>query len=551
MGKYAIGLDFGTLSVRALLVDIYTGEEIASSVYEYLNGVMETRIPTGKKLPMNFALQDPKDYMDGLVITIKNIMKQESIYAKEIVGIGIDFTSSTILPVKEDKTPLCNLEEFIDEPHAYVKLWKHHGGEEEALYIDRIIKERNEDWISLYGGKVSSEWMIPKILETVRHAPHVYDEADYFMEALDWIVWQLTDEQTRSACGAGYKAFYHHERGYPSKDFFKALDPKMENIVEEKLNAKVKSVGDVAGYLCEEMAEKLGLLPGTPVGTGIIDAHASMVGTGISKPGEMMIIVGTSSCHMLLSETEVGIPGVCGIVKDGIMPGYFSYEAGQCCVGDHFAWFTKNCVPESYKAEARQKDISIHQLLCDKLKDYKAGQSGLLALDWFNGVRSPLMDFNLNGMIMGMNLLTKPEEIYMALIEATAFGTKMIIEQFEKNGVPVNSIVLGGGIPAKNKMLVQVYADICQKDIKLASTSQASAMGAAILGVASAPQEVTGYKDIYEIASKLGKIDTHVYKPNIENKEVYDALYHEYKTLHTYFGKENHVMKRLNGLRRK
>ena len=298
------------------------------------------------------------------------------------------------------------------------------------------------------------------------------------------------------------------------------------------------------------MARELGLLAGTPVGTGIIDAHSSLPGCGIGKPGTMMIIVGTSSCHMMLSETEAGIAGVGGLVKDGIMPGYFGYEAGQCCVGDHFAWFTDNCVPESYEQEARSRGISIHQLLTEKLSGYKAGQSGLLALDWFNGVRSPLMDFNLNGLIMGMNLLTKPEEIYLSLIEATAYGTRMIIEQFENAGVPVNALVLSGGIPAKNKMLVQVYADVCNKEIRISGTDQASALGAAILGIAAAPERITGFKNANEAAEKLGKVRNEVYKPNPDNAAVYDKLYQEYETLHKYFGTgENDVMKRLNKIR--
>ena len=340
------------------------------------------------------------------------------------------------------------------------------------------------------------------------------------MEALDWIIWQMTGEETRSACGAGYKAFYRHDSGYPTKDFFKALDPAMENIVEEKLDAPIKSIGETAGYLTDSMARELGLLAGTPVGTGIIDAHSSLPGCGIGKPGTMMIIVGTSSCHMMLSETEAGIAGVGGLVKDGIMPGYFGYEAGQCCVGDHFAWFTDNCVPESYEQEARSRGISIHQLLTEKLSGYKAGQSGLLALDWFNGVRSPLMDFNLNGLIMGMNLLTKPEEIYLSLIEATAYGTRMIIEQFENAGVPVNALVLSGGIPAKNKMLVQVYADVCNKEIRISGTDQASALGAAILGIAAAPDNILigclrrqhfcgDIKAILKVYRLLGRVDLH------------------------------------------
>ena len=550
MGKYAIGVDYGTLSVRSLLVDIKTGEEIASSVYEYPHGVMEERIPSGATLAPGWALQDPQDYLDGLITTVKSVISQKEIFPEEVVGIGVDFTSSTVMSVKSDTTPLCQLKEFENEPHAYVKLWKHHGAEEEALLIDKVIKERGEKWIDLYGGKVSSEWMIPKVLETLRHAPEVYKQADRMMEALDWIIWKMTGVETRSACGAGYKAFYRHDTGYPTKEFFKALDPAMENFIEEKMDAPIKSIGEAAGYLCESMAAQMGLLEGTPIGTGIIDAHSSLPGCGIGKPGEMMIIVGTSSCHMMLSEIEAGIEGVGGLVKDGIMPGYFGYEAGQCCVGDHFAWFVDNCVPESYCIEARDKGISVHQLLTQKLEGYKAGQSGLVALDWFNGVRSPLMDFNLNGLIMGMNLLTKPEEIYLSLIEATAYGTRMIIESFEKAGVKVDSVVLSGGIPVKNSMLVQVYSDICKRNIKVSASTQASALGAAVLGIAAAKEEVTGYKDANEVAQALGKVHEKVYTPNPENTAVYDKLYEEYVTLHEYFGKgANDVMKRLNNIR--
>ena len=550
MAKYSIGLDYGTLSVRALLVNIETGEEAGVSVYEYPHKVMETRIPTGKKIPVGWALQHPQDYMDGLMFTIKDIMKKSAVMPEEVVGIGIDFTCATMLPTYYNKMPLCYNEKFKDEPHAYVKLWKHHGGEKEAIYIDQIAKERNEKWLDLYGGKVYSECFIAKALETLRYAPDVYEEADRFIEAMDWIAWQLTGTETRSICGNGFKAFYHHENGYPSKEFFKALDERMECFIEEKVDAPMKAVGETAGYLTKEMAATLGLMPGTPVGTGMIDAHCGVPGNGISKSGTMLVVVGTSSAHLILSDKEAKIPGICGVVKDGIMPGYYGYEAGQCCVGDHFAWFTKNCVPESYELEAREAQISIHQLLAEKLNNYKAGQSGLLALDWYNGVRSPLMDFNLNGLIMGMNLLTKPEEIYLALIEATAYGTRLIMERFEKEGITIDTVVLSGGIPMKNPMLVQVYADVLNRNIMISDTSQPCARGAAILGAAAASKEVTGYNNVNEIAEKLGKIKDEVYRPKKENVEIYDQLYSEYQTLCEYFGHGvNDVMKRLNKIR--
>lgn len=551
MAKYSIGLDFGTLSVRALLVNIEAGEEVGISVVEYSHGVMENELPTGEKLPVGFALQHPQDYLDGLVYVITDVMKQSKVHPKDVVGIGIDFTSSTILPVKADSTPLCLIEEFAREPHAYVKLWKHHGGEDEATYIDKIINERGEDWISLYGGKVSSEWMLPKVLETLNYEPEVYKHADRYMEAMDWITWKLTGEETRSINGIGYKAFYNHKTGYPSKEFFEALDARMENYIEEKMEAPIRKLGETAGYLTEEMANILGLCPNTPVGVSMIDAHCGVIGGGVTKPGEMMIIVGTSFCHHIMSEKDADVFGICAKVKDGILPGYFAYEAGQSGGGDIFAWFTKNLVPEKYENEAREKGMGIHQLFCDKLKDYKAGQSGLIALDWFNGVRSPLADFNLNGLLLGMNLQTKPEEIYMALIEATGFGTRLIVEEFERAGITIGSIVLSGGIPLKNPMLVQVYADILNREIRVCQSAQAGAMGAAILGVAAAPSEVTGYSGLVEVTEKLGKKGEKTYCPNQENVEAYNQLYDEYVTLYEYFGKgANDVMKRLNKMKK-
>ncbi len=555
MAKYTIGLDYGTLSVRALLVDIETGEELAASVYEYPHGVMVESLPSGEKLPPDWALQHPVDYQDGLVSTVREVMAVSGVRPEDVIGLGVDFTGSTVLAVKADGTPLCCMEEFVHEPHAYVKLWKHHGGEEEARIIDQVAKERKEAWLAYYGGKVSSEWMLPKILETLRRCPRVYHAADRMIDAIDWIIWQMTGVETRSVCGAGYKAFYRHDTGYPSKEFLRALDEKagtteMEHLVEDKLDAPIKSIGETTGYLTEAMAERLGLCSGTPVGTGILDAHASVLGGGIAGADVFMIIMGTSSCHLLQSKREVAIPGICGVVKGGMLPGYYGYEAGQNCVGDLFAWVIKNCVPESYEQEAREKGISIHQLMEEKLTGYRAGSSGLLALDWFNGVRSPLMDFNLSGMVLGMNLQTKPEEIYLSMLEATAYGARMSMENFEQAGISVESIVVAGGIPAKNRMIVQLYADVCNRDIRISGTNQACALGSAILGIVAADPAVTGYRSVEEAAAKIGKQKDEVFHPNKDNAAVYDKLYQEYRRLLNYFGcGGNDVMKRLKALK--
>ena len=551
MSKYAIGLDYGTLSVRALMINIQNGEEIAVSVYEYPNGVMEESLLTGESLPVGFALHHPQDYLDGLTFVIRGVMEQSGVCPEDVVGIGIDCTAATVLPTTKDGIPLCMLDAFKTEPHAYIKLWKHHGAEAEANEMDRVIAERGEDWISLYGGKVSSEWAIPKILETLRHAPAVYEKADRFIEAMDWLVWRLTGEETRAITGYGYKAFYNHRNGHPSNDFFKALDPRMDGFWEKKMEAPIKKLGETAGYVTKEMADRLGLCEGTPVGTAMIDAHSCVIGSGLTGPREMVIIVGTSYCHHVMAEHELEVYGIGGMVKDGLLPGYFAYEAGQSGGGDIFDWLVKNCIPERYEVEAREKGISIHQLLCEKLEGYEVGSSGLIALDWFNGVRSPLADFNLNGLLLGMNLQTKPEELYMALIEATGFGTRLIVEECEKAGVPIDSLLLSGGIPLKNPMLVQTYADILNREISVGKTAQAGATGAAILGVAAAPKEVTGYNNVVEIIETLGKKGDKVYYPNPERHQAYTKLYQEYLTLFEYFGTGiNDVMKRLNEMRK-
>lgn len=550
MAKYAIGLDFGSLSVRALMLDVATGEEVAQSVFEYPHRVMDHHLPTGERLPGTFALQDPQDYLEGMIDTIQNVVRMAGALPEEVIGIGVDATGTTIMPVTADKKPLCSTPAFSREPQAYLKMWKHHGGEAQAEHINQVAEARGEKWLSLYGGKVSSEWVFPKILETLELAPAVYDAADYFIDAVDWIVWQLTDKLVRSGCVMGYKAFYRADSGYPERDFFAAIDPRLADVTTEKLGGEIKPVGSRAGGLSEAMAAILGLAMGTPVGTGILDAHASVAGSGVTHAGEMMIVMGTSSCHMLLSDTEQGMPGVAGVVKDGIIPGTYGLEAGQSCVGDAFAWFVENGVPERYEQEARDRGMNIHQLLADKLGGYRAGESGLLCLDWFNGVRSPLADFDLNGLVMGLNLQTRPEEVYLSIIEATAFGTRLIIEQFENAGMPIESVVLSGGIPMKNPMIVQVYADVIKRPVRICGTTQACATGAAILGIAAAGEKASGYADMQAAARAIGKIRPEVYTPNPDNTDAYDALYADYKTLCDYFGRgANDVMKRLNHLR--
>jgi L-ribulokinase len=495
-------------------------------------------------------LQHPQDYIDGLAFTVRELLAESGVNPSDIIGIGLDFTSCTILPTKRDGTPLCMLDQYKDEPHAYVKLWKHHAAQYCADIVNSTAEKMGESWLNTYGGRISSEWLVPKALQIALEAPEIYDAADRIIEAGDWVVSQLVGYEVRSACNAGYKGIWHHKNGYPSKEYFKALSPKLENIVEQKLSSDIKPLGGCAGHLTKRMAELTGLNEGTAVAVGIIDAHASVPACKINSSGKMLMIMGTSTCHMLLSDGEKGVPGTCGVVKDGILPGFYGYEAGQSCVGDSFSWFIENCVPREYIDEAEKANISIHKYLREKAKKLKAGESGLLALDWFNGVRSTLMDFDLSGLIIGMTLQTKPEEIYRALIEATAYGTRQIIEAFEKGGVPVTELYAAGGIAVKDEMAMQIYADVCGREIKISGSAQSGALGSAIFGAAAAIEQ-SGYNSINEMIAKMGKVKDTVYKPDPQSAQIYNTLFKEYQRLYDYFGRgENNVMKTLKNLKR-
>lgn len=544
MAKYTIGVDYGTLSGRAVLVNVKTGEEVASSVYEYPHGVMDSELPSGKKLGKDWALEHPMDYLEVLYNTIPAVIKESGISGDDVIGIGTDFTACTIVACKKDGTPLCFLPEYKDEPHAYVKLWKHHAAQKYANKLNEIAEERNENWLLNYGGKISSEWAIPKIWQVLDEAPEIYDATDRYIEAADWIIWQLCGRETRNSCTAGYKEIWNKKNGFPSDDFFKALDPRLEHVVDDKLSRDITPLGQCAGYLTEEMAEKLGLNTNVAVAVGNVDAHVCVPAVGIDAPGKMLAIMGTSTCHIMMGEEEKQVPGMCGVVEDGVMPGYFGYEAGQSCVGDHFAWFIDNCLPKEYYDEAEKQGVNIHRFLRNKAEKLAPGQSGLLALDWWNGNRSVLVDVDLTGMILGMTLQTKPEEIYRALIEATAYGTRMIIETFRESGVAIDEFYASGGISQKDPMTMQIYADVINMPIKIAGSDQGPALGSAIFASVAAGAENGGYDSVYEAARVMGKVKDKMYYPVEENVKTYDKLFSEYRTLHDYFGRgENDVMK--------
>jgi len=548
--KYSIGLDYGTQSGRAVLVDVSSGEVIAQATKMYTHGVMDEFLPDGTKLEPDWAIEHPADYIEVLEVTVPAVLKESGVDPADVIGMAIDFTACTMLPVDKEGIPLCFREDLKSVPHAWLKLWKHHAAQYEANKLNQIAEERGEDFLARYGGKISSEWMFPKIMQILDEAPEIYDMADRFMEATDWVTMQMTGAEARNSCTAGYKAMWHKKKGYPSKDFFKALDPRLENVVEDKLSTNIFPQGAKAGELTEAMAAKTGLLPGTAVAVANVDAHVAVPAVGITGPNKMLMIIGTSTCDIMCSEVEKEVPGMCGVVEDGVLPGFYGYEAGQSCVGDHFEWFVKNCVPASYYDEAKEKGISVYKLLGQKADNLKIGESGLVALDWWNGNRSVLVDVDLTGMMLGMTLTTKAEEMYRALIEATAYGKKMIIDTFEEAGVPVDELYACGGIAKKDPMMMQIYADVTNKEIFIGESDQAPALGSAMFGAVAAGAAKGGYDSIFDAAKVMGKVEERTYKPIPENVEAYSKLYAEFKILHDYFGKgTNDVMKRLKKIK--
>ncbi len=546
MPKYSRGFDFGTESVRVIVVDIADGRVAGQAAAPYAHGVIDEALPGfPEKLPPDYALQDPLDWLDSLASACKSALKLSGVGANEIIGIGVDFTSCTMLPCRADGTPLCLVDDFRSTPLAWPKLWKHHGAKAQTQRINDVARERNEPWLARYGGSIGLEWFFPKTLETLNHAPQVYAAADLFIEAGDWLAWQLCSglyprsdvtHLVRSTCQAGYKAQWNAQTGYPSREYFRAVDPRFENVVAEKMRGDLRSPGRKSGGLCAPAAELLGLREGIPVSAAVIDAHAGLPGAGVASPSTMVMVLGTSSCHMMNSRTEVLAPGIAGVVEDGILPGYFGYETGQASVGDAFAWFVERF------------GLS-HETLSREAAKLPPGANGVLAIDWFNGCRTPLMDPNVSGAFVGLTLATKPEQLYRALIEATAFGVRWIVETLRESGVPVRRFVASGGLPQKSPLLMQIYADVLNEKIALAASDQSVALGAAILGCLAAGEEITGYAQVSQaIHAMAHQREDLVYRPDLHARKEYDRLYALYRKLADPSGPVTSVMRQLRSL---
>jgi L-ribulokinase len=535
--RYVIGIDFGTLSARALLVNVRNGHSPVHAVAEYKNRVIERSLPSSHSLlPTDTALQDPADYLRAFETSVRSIIRRIS--PDQVLGIGTDFTCCTVLPTKADGTPLCFDTKWRTNPHAWAKLWKHHAAQPQADQINRIGAERNEEFLKLYGGRYSSEWLFSKLLETLQHAPDVYGAAERFIEAGDWLVWQMTGQEKRGLSAAGFKAMRvcgENSDQFPSPEFFAALDPRLRDVVGSKLQSDFLPPGASAGGLSADMAKRLGLRPGIPVAIGNIDAHAGVSACGVTTPGKLVIIMGTSSCHLLLSDRKQAIKGICGVVKDGVVPGLWAYEAGQAGVGDSLAWFVGRIAPRGANHERLQREAA-------KLRP---GESGLLALDWWNGSRF-LADADLSGMMFGLKLSTEPHEIYRALIESTAYGTRRIIEAFTEKGIAIDEVVACGGLAQKNDLLLQIYADVTGRTLNVAAAEQASALGSALHAAVAAGV----YKDFGEAASNMTAPPPRKFVPDQKATAVYDQIYAEYLRAHDLFGRDpNSVLKRLKAIR--
>jgi L-ribulokinase len=540
-----IGIDFGTSSGRAIVVRVDDGEELGSAVHDYANGVIDSQLPaTGLRLPAQWALQDPEDWLEVLRQAVPAAVAAAGVAPGQVIGIATDFTASTPLPVLADGTPLCRVEELAGRPHAYPKLWKHHAAQPQADRINALARERGEPWLARYGGLISAEWEFAKALQILEEDPEIYARTDRWIEAADWIVWQLCGRETRNACTAGYKAI-HQDGHYPSEDYLRALDERFADFVSAKLAAPLSPLGGRAGGLTAQAASWTGLPEGIAVAVGNVDAHTSAPAARAIEPGQMLMIMGTSTCHVMNGDSLVEVPGMCGVVDGGIVPGLWGYEAGQSGVGDIFGWLVDHAVPPRYHDEARARGIDVHEHLSELAAAQEVGEHGLIALDWNNGNRTVLVDHELSGLIVGLTLATRAEDIYRALIEATAFGTRTILDTFAAAGVPVTELFAAGGL-IKNRLLMQIYADITRMPLHVIDSEHGPALGAAIHAAIAAG----AYPDIFAASAAMGRVRRDAYVPDQARADVYDRLYEHYTALHDHFGRGgDDVMHRLRHLR--
>ena len=541
--RYVVGVDFGTLSARAVVVAVEGGSEVGAATHEYASGVLDAALPSGRPLPPAWALQDPEDYRAALRSAVPAAVAAAGIDPDDVIGIGTDFTACTVLPCLADGTPLCEVDRFADRPHAWPKLWKHHAAQPQADRITRLAEERGEPWLGRYGGRVSAEGELAKALLLFEEDRELHDLSDLVVEAADWIVWQLGGALVRSASTAGYKGLWQ-DGGYPSAEFLEALAPGFVSWVG-KVDQPVRPLGSRAGSLTARAAAWTGLPEGIPVAVGNIDAHATVPAAGAVEPGRLTLILGTSACHMLNAEQLKEVPGISGVVDGGIVAGLWGYEAGQSGAGDVLAWFTRTSVPASYERAAAEAGQTLHEHLSGLAATQEVGEHGLVALDWHSGNRSVLADHELTGAIIGLTLATRPEDVYRALVEATAFGTRVIVEAFTAGGLPVDDMVVAGGL-VRNEWLLQVYSDVLGLPLSVTGTDHGAALGAAIHAAVAAG----AHPDVPAAAATMAPPPRARHLPDPRRAAAYDLLFAEYLELHDHFGRTTPAMHRLRALRR-
>lgn len=543
--QLVVGVDFGTLSARAVVARVSDGEVLAAAVHRYRHGVMsESLASSGQALPPNWALQNADDYIESLARSVSAAVGDAGVDPGRVVGLGIDFTACTILPVDGDGVPMSGHDRWASDPHAYVKLWKHHAAQSHADRINALAQARGERWIGRYGGKLSSEWALAKGLQLFEDAPELYAETAALVEAADWVVWALTGTRVRNEALAGYKSA-RQDGAFPSADFLETVSPGFGSFCATRLDGDFRSLGDCAGQLLPLHAEALGLTPGTPVAVGNVDAHVTAPMARTLGSGQLLAVMGTSTCHILSHHSPADVPGMCGVVMGGVVPGAWGFEAGQSGVGDLFGWFVDNALPAESVEAASAQGVEVFEYLTGLAAELSPGECGLIALDWWSGNRSVLVDHDLSGLLVGLNLSTRPHHIFRALLEATVFGTRVIIESFEDSGVPVTSLTVAGGL-ASNRLLMQLTADITRLPVHLVDSDQGPALGSAMQAAVAAG----AHPDIASASASMSRVVENAYLPDENQSMLYDPVYAEYRRLHDLFAEAEPSMKRLLAFRR-
>ncbi|HUB75866.1 MAG TPA: ribulokinase [Solirubrobacteraceae bacterium] len=539
-GPYALGVDFGTESGRVVALDLRSGSEAAVAVVRYASGVIDRSLPeTGELLPGDWALQDPDDWLAVLELGIPAALESAGIAGASVIGIGIDFTCCTVLPVTADGTPLCRLAEWRERPHAWPKLWKHHAAQPVADRLTEVALERGEAFLARYGGRISSEWYFPKLIEIWLEDRAVYDASAGFVEACDWIAWQLGGREARAACAAGYKALWSPDDGLPSRDYFAAAYPGFDDPAA-KLGSAFHPLGARAGTLRPELAARLGLHPDVAVAVGNVDSFVSVPGAGVLDPSSFLIVIGTSICDVVVHPDEVLLPGITGVVRDGVLPGLYGYEAGQAAVGDMLGWFVG--LFDAERDGGRYADFEREAAVL------APGATGLLALDWWNGNRTILADADLSGVLAGITLQTTAHEIYRALLESIAFGNRRIVDNFEEHGLRIDQLVACGGIAEKSPLTMQLLADASGRRVSVPASNEVPARGAALFGAVAAGAPAGGFADIMSAIAALSPGTAATYEPDPGAVAVYDDVYALYRELHDTLGRER--VELLHGLKR-